>query len=82
MTAKRAAAAKASAGSSGHKPQYRAWFEALHEPSERYGLDEVVYTARDGGLLQVVHDMDALRKTSGDEWKRIFETRSHRNEWP
>ena len=39
---------------------------ALHDPSERYALDEVVYTARDGGLLQVVHDLDELRKTSGD----------------
>jgi threonine synthase len=64
------------------KPVYRAWFESLHDSSERYGLDEVVYTARDGGLLQVVHDMAELRKTSGEEWKRIFEERSHRNEWP
>jgi threonine synthase len=64
------------------KPVYRAWFEALHDPSERYELDEVVYTSRDGGLLHVVHDMDELRKTSGAQWKRLFEDRAHKNEWP
>ena len=64
------------------KPVYRAWFESFHDPSERYELDEVVYSARDGGLLQVVHDMAELRKTSGAEWKQIFEARAHRTEWP
>ena len=64
------------------KPQYRAWFESIHDPSERHELDEVVYTARDGSLLQVVHDMAELRKTSGAAWKRLFEERAHRNEWP
>ncbi|MCC6642094.1 MAG: threonine synthase [Deltaproteobacteria bacterium] len=64
------------------KPSYRAWFQSLHDPSERYPLDEVVYTARDGGLLQVVHDMDELRKTPAEEWKARFEARGHRNTWP
>ena len=40
---------------------------------ERYELDEIVYTDRNGGLLQVAHDMDELRKTSGEEWKALFE---------
>jgi threonine synthase len=64
------------------KPVYRAWFESFHDPSERYELDEVVYTARDGGLLQVVHDTTELRKTSPAGWKQIFEARQHRTEWP
>ncbi|HEB88208.1 MAG TPA: threonine synthase [Deltaproteobacteria bacterium] len=64
------------------KPRPRAWFESLRDPTERYPLDEVVYTDRSGGLLQVVHDMDALAETSAEEWKRIFESRAHRNEWP
>ena len=64
------------------KPSYRAWFQSLRDPSERYPLDEVVYTARDGGLLQVVHDMDELRKTPAEEWKARFEARGHRNTWP
>ncbi len=64
------------------KPRHRAWFQSLHDPSERYGLDEVVYTARDGALLQVVHDLDELRKTPPEAWKRIFDDRAHTNEWP
>ena len=64
------------------KPQYRAWFESFKDPSERYELDEVVYTARDGSLLQVVHDMDELQKTSGEEWKALFEARAHKTDWP
>ena len=64
------------------KPQPRAWFQSLANADERYGLDEVIYTDRDGGLLQVVHDMDELKKTSADEWKQIFEGRVGRTEWP
>jgi threonine synthase len=64
------------------KPRYRAWFQSLRDPGERYGLDEVVYTDRRGGLLQVVHDRDELAKTSAQEWKRLFENRAHKNEWP
>ncbi|MCP5056261.1 MAG: threonine synthase [bacterium] len=62
--------------------QPRAWFQSLQHPEERYGLDEVVYTDRDGGLLQVVHDMDELRKVSAADWKKRFEDRGHRSEWP
>ena len=51
------------------KPRPQAWFASLSNPDERYGLDEVVYTDANGGLLQVVHDMDELRKTSGAEWR-------------
>ncbi len=64
------------------KPQPRAWFESVNDPEERYGLDEIVYTGRDDGLLQVVHDMDELAKTSAEEWKELFEVRAHRNQWP
>jgi threonine synthase len=64
------------------KPQPRAWFESLNHPEERYGLDEIVYTDRAGGLLHVVHDMKELAKTSAEEWKNLFEVRGHRNQWP
>jgi threonine synthase len=64
------------------KPRYRAWFQSLQDPAERYALDEVVYTDRRGALLQVVHDRDELAKTSAQEWKRLFENRAHKNEWP
>ncbi|MBW2415890.1 MAG: threonine synthase [Deltaproteobacteria bacterium] len=61
---------------------YRAWFESLRDPDERYALDEVVYEDTQGALLQVVHDLDALRATPAEEWKRLFDARAHRTEWP
>jgi threonine synthase len=64
------------------KPIYRAWFQSLANPSERYGLDEVVYTDRSGGLLQVVHDMAELKKTPAAAWRKLFEDRAHKTEWP
>ncbi|MBM4384661.1 MAG: threonine synthase [Deltaproteobacteria bacterium] len=64
------------------KARHRAWFQSLKNPAERYALDEIVYTDRSGGLLQVVHDMDALKRTSGNRWKELFERRAHKTEWP
>jgi threonine synthase len=64
------------------KPRYRAWFQSLANPTERYPLDEVVYTDRSGGLLQVVHDMDELSKTRAPQWKELFENRAHKTQWP
>ena len=64
------------------RPKARAWFESVRDPGERHGLDEVVYSDRSGGLLQVVHDMDTLAKKSAEEWKTLFELRARRNEWP
>ncbi len=62
--------------------EYRAWFQSIRDPSERYSLDEVVYKAKDGALLEVVHDLEALRKVPADEWKAMFESRRSSNEWP
>ncbi len=66
----------------GKKATYRAWYESLSDPNECYALDEVVYTDSAGGLLQVVHDLDELRKTPAAEWKTLFEARGHKNQWP
>jgi threonine synthase len=64
------------------KPAYRAWFQSLADPNERYELDEIVYTDSNGGLLQVTHDLDELKKTSAADWKQRFEDRAHSSEWP
>ena len=64
------------------QPKALAWFESLDHPEQRFELDEVVYTDSEGGLLHVVHDMDTLAKTSGAEWKALFEKRAHHNAWP
>jgi threonine synthase len=64
------------------KPRYQAWFQSLADEAERYPLDEVVYTDRNGGLLQVVHDLPELRKTKAPQWKELFEARAHKTQWP
>ena len=35
-----------------------------------------------GGLLQVAHDMDALRSKGAAYWTRLFEERYHGHKWP
>jgi threonine synthase len=43
----------------------------------------VVYQCEDcGGLLDVEHDLEALRERSADEWKALFDRRVRSNEWP
>jgi threonine synthase len=60
----------------------RAWFQSIRDPQERYELDEIIYTAKDGALLEVVHDLDELRKKSAQEWRALFDARSHGTGWP
>lgn len=49
---------------------------------EQYSLDEVVYRAKDGGLLDVWHDFDALKKYGPDYWKQLFQSRVGTTKWP
>ncbi len=35
-----------------------------------------------GGLLEVVHDMDALKDKSGPAWTKLFDERYRVNQWP
>ncbi len=47
-----------------------------------YPLDQVVYRAQQGGLLDVEHDMEALSKYSPEQWRTLFDKRSGRTVWP
>lgn len=50
---------------------------------ERYALDEVVYRCRKcGSLLDVTHDLDALRSRSASAWMNLFDARWMRTAWP
>lgn len=44
-------------------------FKAPHS-GESYSLDQVVYRAKDGGLLDVQHDMSSLAKYDGKYWRK------------
>lgn len=50
--------------------------------TETYSLDEVVYRSRSGGLLDVQHDMQALKEYDGNYWKSLFDSRIGRTAWP
>jgi hypothetical protein len=49
---------------------------------ETYTLDEVVYRSKDGGLLDVHHDISALANYGPDYWKAIFDARTGTTSWP
>ncbi len=60
---------------------YNAWFQC-HEGCT-YPLTEIIYHCRNcGGLLEVKHDMDALKQRSADDWKSLFEQRYMRPQYP
>jgi len=64
-------------------PGYSAEFRCIAGCDEKYPLDEIVYKCKKcGSLLEVHHDMDKLRETSAEEWKRLFDSRIGTNKWP
>jgi len=65
-----------------NKP-YRAWFECIAGDGTRYELNEVVYRCgKCGDLLEVRHDIDALRQKSPMFWAELFDKRYMGTEWP
>lgn len=62
---------------------YDSWLECIQGCGNRYSIFDVVYHCPDcGGLLDVEHDLDALKECTGEEWKTTFDQRTHTNEWP
>ncbi|GAA0148332.1 lyase [Lithospermum erythrorhizon] len=49
---------------------------------ESYSLDEVVYRSSSGGLLDVQHDLEALKQFDGKYWKALFDSRVGTTKWP
>ncbi len=63
---------------------YSAWFECINpECGKTYPIDEVIYTCHNcNELLKVTHDVNELKKTSSEDWKKIFTNRYRDNKWP
>jgi len=62
---------------------YHSWFECIRGCGRRYSIYDVVYRCEEcGGLLDVAHDLEALKDRSGAEWKQLFDGRTRTNEWP
>src|SRR5690606_38815171 len=74
------------AAGSGYKStpvNYSAHFNCLRGCEGRWPVTQVIYECPTcGGLLQVTHDMDALRDRSAAEWKALFDQRYKGTKWP
>ncbi|CAA7048842.1 unnamed protein product [Microthlaspi erraticum] len=57
-------------------------FNAAPGSNEYYSLDEIVYRSRSGGLLDVEHDMEALKRFDGAYWRDLFDSRVGKSIWP
>ncbi|MFW5845053.1 MAG: threonine synthase [Planctomycetota bacterium] len=62
--------------------RYDAWFRAADGSPGRWELDEIVYRTPTGGLLEVAHDLDALKQRSAASWMQLWEQRYKRTMWP
>ncbi|KAE8720074.1 Threonine synthase 2 [Hibiscus syriacus] len=60
-------------------------FTAISDPSssdESYSLDETVYRSQSGSLLDIQHDMSALKHFDGAYWRNLFDSRVGKTTWP
>ncbi|XP_031251948.1 threonine synthase, chloroplastic-like [Pistacia vera] len=57
-------------------------FNAPPSSDESYSLDEIIYRSQSGGLLDVQHDMQALKQYDGKYWKNLFDSRVGKTTWP
>ena len=64
-------------------PRYRATFRCFSGCPGEYPLTEALYRCpKCDGLLEVAHDIDALRERSASAWIKLFEDRWMRTQWP
>jgi threonine synthase len=62
---------------------YSAEFRCFNGCEGSYPVTAPIYRCpKCDGLLQVVHDVDALRDRMGPVWMRLFEERYRQNAWP
>jgi threonine synthase len=61
----------------------RSVFRCITGCAGDYPLDEVIYKCpKCGDLLEVVHDMEALKARSAASWIKLFDERYQRTTWP
>ena len=62
---------------------YDCWYECIQNRSQRYSIFDVIYRCEDcDGLLEVEHDIEALKDHSAEEWKQLFDQRTHSKNFP
>ncbi|NLD73465.1 MAG: threonine synthase, partial [Chloroflexi bacterium] len=59
------------------------WFQCVRGCPGRYPILDVIYRCPQcDGLLEVRHDVEALKQRPAAEWKALFERRAHSTQWP
>ncbi len=62
---------------------FSAWFQCMNGCTGRYSLTEIIYKCSEcDSLLEVVHDMDALKARPASAWTNLFQERYRKNDWP
>jgi threonine synthase len=62
---------------------FSARYHCINNCPGDYNLDTVIYKCpKCGDLLEVRHDLEALRQKSAAEWKELFNRRYLRTKWP
>jgi threonine synthase len=62
---------------------YSAEFRCFNGCEGSYPVTQPIYRCpKCDGLLQVVHDVEALKDRTGPVWMRLFEERYRQNAWP
>jgi threonine synthase len=62
---------------------YNAWFQCINGCHGQFSLLEIIYRCPTcGDLLEVQHDVDALRTRAPAAWMQLFEERSRKNTYP
>ncbi len=62
---------------------YSAWFQCVAGCPGRHSLSDIVYRCPScQGLLEVIHDHQALRARSAAAWMKLFDDRYLRTQWP
>jgi threonine synthase len=63
--------------------QYQAWFRCTSGEHGQWSLEDVLYRCPTcNGLLEVAHDLNALRARSPSAWMKLFDERYKRTAWP
>ena len=62
---------------------YSARFSCISGCDGHWPVTDAIYSCPTcGGLLQVEHDLEALRGKSGAEWRALFDDRYKGTRWP
>jgi len=64
--------------------QYRSWFQCINEKcNETYPVNSIIYRCKKcDSLLEVKHDMEALKQLKPKQWMDLFDERYKSSQWP